>query len=65
VLPRIAQSDPAAGHVTEALISAIAQADEEAKSRLKAFLEKRAPKVVHRAAVHKKSTRNKTLRNKT
>jgi hypothetical protein len=28
----------------EALTSAIAQGDEEAKSRLKAFLEKRAPK---------------------
>ena len=65
VLPRIAQSDPAAGYLTEALISAIAQADEEAKSRLKAFLEKRAPKVVHRSAVHRKPARNKTLRNKT
>src|SRR5438874_3880754 len=31
VLPRIAASDPAAGYVTEALISAIAQGDEEAK----------------------------------
>jgi enoyl-CoA hydratase/carnithine racemase len=46
VLPRIAQSDPASGYVTEALISAIAQGDEEAKARLKAFLEKRAPKTV-------------------
>ena len=46
VLPRIAQSDPAAGYLTEALISAIAQGDEEAKARLKAFLEKRAPKTV-------------------
>ena len=46
VLPRIAASDPAAGYVTEALISAIAQGDEEAKARLKAFLEKRAPKTV-------------------
>ena len=55
VLPRIAESDPATGYVTEALISAIAQADGEAKSRLKAFLEKRAPKVVH-----KKTVRNKT-----
>ena len=48
VLPRIAESDPATGYLTEALISAIAQADGEAKSRLKAFLEKRAPKVVHK-----------------
>jgi enoyl-CoA hydratase/carnithine racemase len=46
VLPRIAESDPAAGYITEALISAIAQGDEEAKTRLKAFLEKRAPKTV-------------------
>ncbi len=45
VLPRIARSDPAAGYVTEALAAAIAQGDEEAKARLKAFLEKRAPKV--------------------
>jgi (methylthio)acryloyl-CoA hydratase len=45
VLPRIARSDPAAGFVTEALAAAIAQGDDEAKARLKAFLEKRAPKV--------------------
>jgi len=46
VLPRIAESDPAAGYLTEALISAIAQGDDEAKARLKAFLDKRAPKTV-------------------
>ena len=46
VLPRIAQSDPAAGYLTESLIAAIAQGDDEAKTRLKAFLEKRAPKTV-------------------
>jgi len=45
LLPRIARSDPSAGFVTEALAAAIAQGDEEAKARLKAFLEKRAPKV--------------------
>ena len=45
VLPRIAESDPASGFLTEALMTAIAQDDEEAKARLKAFLEKRAPKV--------------------
>jgi enoyl-CoA hydratase/carnithine racemase len=45
VLPRIAESDPAAGLLTESLMAAIAQNDEEAKARLKAFLEKRAPKV--------------------
>jgi enoyl-CoA hydratase/carnithine racemase len=48
VLPRIAQSDPASGYLTEALISAIAQGEEEAKARLKAFLEKRAPKTARK-----------------
>lgn len=46
VLPRIAEADPASGYLTEALISAIAQADDAAKERLRAFLEKRGPKVV-------------------
>ncbi|HEX4407811.1 MAG TPA: crotonase/enoyl-CoA hydratase family protein [Xanthobacteraceae bacterium] len=46
MLPRIAKSDRAAGFATEALTAAIAQGGEEAKARLKAFLEKRAPKVV-------------------
>jgi enoyl-CoA hydratase/carnithine racemase len=46
VLPRIAESDPSAGYLTESLIAAIAQGDDEAKSRLKAFLEKRAPKAL-------------------
>lgn len=45
VLPRIAESDPASGYAMEALMASIAQADGEAKARLKAFLEKRAPKV--------------------
>ena len=44
-LPRIAEMDPAGGYEMEALMSAIAQADGEAKARLKEFLEKRAPKV--------------------
>jgi len=44
VLPRIAQSDPASGYVTEALIAAIAQGEDEAKARMQAFLNKRAPK---------------------
>ncbi len=44
-LPRIAEMDPASGYTVEALISAIAQADSQAKARLKDFLEKRAPKV--------------------
>ncbi len=46
LLPRIAESDPATGFATEALTAAIAQAEPEAKARLKAFLEKRGPKVV-------------------
>jgi enoyl-CoA hydratase/carnithine racemase len=45
-LPRIAESDPAAGYLTEALMSAIAQGDEEAKRRIRDFLSKRAAKVV-------------------
>jgi (methylthio)acryloyl-CoA hydratase len=46
MLPRIARADPAAGFAAEALTAAIAQGEKEAKERLKAFLEKRAPKVV-------------------
>ena len=46
VLPRIAEADPNTGYMMEALMAAIAQADGEAKARLQAFLEKRAPKVV-------------------
>ena len=44
-LPRIAEVDPASGYAMEALMAAIAQADGEAKARLKDFLEKRGPKV--------------------
>jgi enoyl-CoA hydratase/carnithine racemase len=46
-LPRIAQADPAAGLLMESLMAAIAQGSDEAKSRLRAFLEKRAEKVAH------------------
>src|SRR5579859_5897009 len=45
LLPRIARSEPAAGYAAEALAAAIAQGNDEAKARLKAFLEKRGPKV--------------------
>jgi enoyl-CoA hydratase/carnithine racemase len=45
VLPRIAESDPAAGYLAEALMSAVAQGSDEAKARLRDFLEKRAGKV--------------------
>ena len=48
-LPRIADADPATGLLLEALMSAVAQAAPEAKDRLRAFLDKRAGKVVHRA----------------
>ena len=40
-LPRIAGMDPASGYAVEALMSAIAQSDGEAKTRLKDFLENR------------------------
>jgi enoyl-CoA hydratase/carnithine racemase len=45
-LPRIAESDPASGYLTEALMAAIAQGSDEAKARLKDFLEKRGSKVL-------------------
>jgi enoyl-CoA hydratase/carnithine racemase len=45
-LPRIAEGERAAGYLMEALMSSIAQDDAEAKARLRAFLEKRADKVV-------------------
>ena len=48
VLPRITDSDPAAGYMMEAMISSIAQADPHAKARLRAFLDKKAGKVEHR-----------------
>jgi hypothetical protein len=45
-LPRIAVMDPASGHAVEALMSATAKADPDAKARVKDFLEKRPPKKV-------------------
>ncbi|HMK78001.1 MAG TPA: crotonase/enoyl-CoA hydratase family protein [Xanthobacteraceae bacterium] len=44
-LPRIAEQDRASGYLMESLTAAIAQGNAEAKSRIKAFLEKRAAKV--------------------
>ncbi|WP_407524961.1 crotonase/enoyl-CoA hydratase family protein [Methylobacterium oryzisoli] len=44
-LPRIAEADPATGYLTEALMTAVAQSDAEAKRRLTEFLEGRARKV--------------------
>ena len=48
-MPRIAASGAAEGLFTESLMAAIASSDGEAKDRLRAFLDKRAPKVVHDA----------------
>jgi enoyl-CoA hydratase/carnithine racemase len=48
VLPRIAEQDRASGYVMESLTAAIAQGSDEAKKRIKDFLEKRAAKVVRR-----------------
>ena len=45
-LPRIAESDPASGYLTEALMAGIAQDSDIAKKRLKDFLEKRGKKVL-------------------
>ena len=45
-LPRIARAEPSTGLLLEALMSAAAQSDPQAKSRLRAFLEKRAGKVL-------------------
>jgi enoyl-CoA hydratase/carnithine racemase len=44
-LPRIAGSNPDSGLLMESLMAAIAIGDEEAKARINAFFEKRAPKV--------------------
>jgi enoyl-CoA hydratase/carnithine racemase len=46
VLPRIVEFDTAGGYVVESIISSVASSDEAAKERLRAFLEKRGPKVV-------------------
>jgi enoyl-CoA hydratase/carnithine racemase len=46
-MPRIAESGAQAGFFTESLMSAIASDADDAKQRLRAFLEKRAPKVTH------------------
>lgn len=45
VLPRIAESDPTSGYLAESLMAAIAQGTDDAKVRLKDFLEKRGKKV--------------------
>lgn len=45
-IPRIVEQDPANGLFTEMLMVTLAQADEEAKLRLRDFLERKAGKVV-------------------
>jgi (methylthio)acryloyl-CoA hydratase len=50
VLPRIVGANPETGLLMESLMAAIAGADDDARTRLRNFLEKRAPKVAHRAA---------------
>jgi (methylthio)acryloyl-CoA hydratase len=47
-LPRIARADAEAGFLMESLMAAIAVSDEEARTRLRAFLDKRAPKALDR-----------------
>jgi enoyl-CoA hydratase/carnithine racemase len=49
VLPRIAGADPETGLLMESLMAAIAENDDEARIRVRNFLEKRALKVVHHA----------------
>ena len=43
-LPRIADSDPRVGYLMESLMAAAAQSDDEAKARVRAFLDKRPAK---------------------
>jgi enoyl-CoA hydratase/carnithine racemase len=45
-LPRIAESDPGSGLFAESLMASVASSTDEAKSRLKDFLEKRGKKVL-------------------
>jgi enoyl-CoA hydratase/carnithine racemase len=47
-LPRIADIDRPGGYMMEALMAAISSGSEEAQTRLKDFLEKRAPKALHK-----------------
>ncbi|MEV8375933.1 crotonase/enoyl-CoA hydratase family protein [Kribbella sp. NPDC056861] len=46
-LPRIAEADPAQGYLLEALMAAVASGSEDAKTRMRAFLEGRSAKVRH------------------
>jgi enoyl-CoA hydratase/carnithine racemase len=44
-LPLIADASPQTGLVLESLMAAVAQSDQEAKSRIRAFLDRKAAKV--------------------
>jgi enoyl-CoA hydratase/carnithine racemase len=44
-LPMIAESNPQAGLLMESLMATVAQSDREAKSRIRAFLDRKAAKV--------------------
>jgi len=44
-LPMIAESKPQAGLLMESLMATVAQSDREAKSRIRAFLDRKAAKV--------------------
>jgi len=46
VLPRVAEQDRVSGYLMESLMAALAQGGDEAKTRLRDFLEKRGPKVL-------------------
>lgn len=48
-LPRIARADPETRFLMESLMAAIAESDDEAKARLKDFLEKRTSKTADRS----------------
>jgi (methylthio)acryloyl-CoA hydratase len=52
-LPRIARADPDTGLLLESLMVAIAASDDEAKIRIRAFLEKQAPKALQNTAIAK------------
>lgn len=47
-LPRIVEQDPTSGLLTERLMATLAGADEEAKRRLRDFLERKMNKVAHK-----------------
>ena len=56
VLPRIAEQDRASGYLPKSLIAAIAQGSDEAKTRLKDFLEKRGKKVLRTEAMRERQS---------